>query len=499
METSDARSGPASLTPVEEYSERCTFCGFSNKREFRFCRNCGRPSSRVPVPPAPADSAPSPSPVSPNLPPGLAAFLRFDANEHFNLLALNCVNYVQIVQEANRASRDHAHRVESHAAELLDRVRSDTEDTTETSRLLRTLAVRWYLADSSGGSETRDSPWTDWAREAYAGIFYESRAPGGRRKARLADRLLWASRGRIGPEEGRKLHLFGKAEDADDPATLEGKDPDEILLLRASQALLDDLASIARKNVSSVPLRALSEVAESASNLPQLNKQLQRLGLLPSAESFVLLDPDRDPGVGQVMIRWPNRRSNPHATQYTLSVAGFPEDVGPPDRPPAAPPPVVAQAPSRPETFDPSVWFDRACSPEEWVQSLTALQQARGRLRPPPGGDATQRLPGYTSLRAALLATPVLADLFHVVQWRGKPYGLPILTSLLMTQSYQCESDGDLDYLDPELDALAPTTPAGSTTGVWTVGTGRTVRREREAYGFRYTMTTGVEPPSEPR
>ncbi|MCI4367409.1 MAG: hypothetical protein L3K08_06625, partial [Thermoplasmata archaeon] len=341
------------------------------------------------------------------------SFLQFNAFDRFDLVALNSINLAHVVQEADRKDRALLHQVRHVADSLAPRVRTETGDADEVAQLLRDLSCHWYLESVRPPSAPGGRPWKAWASEAWGGLFYESRVTGGWRKPRLADRLLWASRGRSEPEAALRERIFHRPPGREESETLDGRSHEEVLVLRVAQAILDDLASTPRSTVPVVALPHLNDLA-GAVNLREVNSALQSLFHSFDEASFLFLDPNRNPEVGLCTLHWPSERRGTPGALYQLvqqadsSAAALPACPARTDTPRGDPAPDV------------SAWFAIARSRAEWIDLLTQLDGQGARLPPPPPTTCRQS-GGYTSLRDALLQGPPINVLFAKVQWKGRP------------------------------------------------------------------------------
>jgi len=479
----EADGGPTlpTATSVEPATARCARCGAPIAAGSRFCPSCGL--EMVPLTAAPTGAIAGPSANPPGPPEhrsALATFLRFNAYDRFDLLELNSMDLSEIVDEARGGSRALLHDARELAETLLGRVRRETEQKEDVTALLGDLSAHWYLRTSKDPQPLDPTAWRGWATGAYSGLFYESRVPGGRRKPRLADRLLWTSRGRTGPDEGSRIHLFEKSSDLESSTTLQEASVEEILILRVAQAVLDDLAASPRTSDTIVTLSHLTSLAASATSR-EVNAALQSLLSTFDEGSFLLLDPGRFPGVSQVFLRWPNERLHPGVSRYDLLVSAV-------QSPPSGPAAAAPGAPSPSEIL--ASWFEQVHSSPEWIEILTSLDRKRDRLPRPPARAASLRSPGYVSLRKALVEGSPATEIFERVRWKDQPRGLPMLNQLLLTGSFSSDIDTDRQYLEVELSDLAYGALRPPTDdGVWRIGGGRVVRREQAADGTtRYTV-----------
>ncbi|HTT25402.1 MAG TPA: hypothetical protein VMH90_00370, partial [Thermoplasmata archaeon] len=408
----------------------------------------------------------------------LYEFPQLNAYDRFDLVGLNSFNLARILEEADRRDRGLVHQVRHVAMSLLDRVRQETGDREEVTQLLRELACHWFLESPRPPARPGEPAWKEWATEAWAGLFYESRVTGGWRKPRLADRLLWASKGRSEPDAALRERLFGRSPAREEAETLQGRPHEEVLQLRVAQAILDDLAGSPRNGVTLVPLAHLDDLASSVS-VREVNSTLQSLFHSYDDASFLLLDPNRNPEVGLCTIRWPSERREGAPSTYQLV-------VGSPTPEPA--PSTGGGVPARPGTSpaaDLADWVQLGRPRTDWIDLLTRALSDHARLPAPPSATCRQ-MPGYRSLRAALLQGPPLNDLFAKTQWKGRPTDLTLLNQLVATGALSPEVETDGDYLEAELNDLVTGDPrTGGEGGTWPLGGDRVVRRTFGGDGAR--------------
>jgi hypothetical protein len=402
--------------------------------------------------------------------------------DRFDLLLLNSLSLSDLVaQVASRKDRELERQFRHVAESLLPRVRRETGYREEISSLLRDLACRWSLG-TAPTQPLGDAPWLRWASTAWSGLFFESKVTGGRRKPRLADRLEWASHGRAEPEPALIGRLFGGAADLETPGSLAGRAPDEVVLVRVAQAILDDLAGSHRSHDASVALPHLDDLAGSVS-AREVNSALQ--ALFPSAgpDSFLFVDPSRNPGVVQCLLRWPTEGRGSSPPTYHLILRNgtpSPDDL---DHAGAASP--------VPDLDD---WTTTARSPLEWTDLLGRLAAAGGRL-PTPSASTCRQSAGYLSLRSALLAGAPVNGLFASVHWKGRPTDLVLLNQLLTGGSLAPEYDTDGDYLEAELNHLVSGDPrVGGPSGEWSLPGGLGVRRVPATDGSRRYVLMPTNP-----
>jgi hypothetical protein len=438
---------------------------------------------------------PSESPSStgfqrPPVPRGLGYLLGMDADRRFDLFGLNSLSIGDLLDAAQLGDHETLRRVGKAAELLLPRVRQETGTRDEVARLLRVLAERWYLDSPVTPSPAGRPAWKAWATAAWAGLFYETRVPGGSRTPRLADRLLWVSEGRAGPHPTRWHLLFGGGTVEEPSPTLAGRPADEVLVLRVAQSIVDDLAEAPRGPTPTFVLPRLTDLSEATSPR-DVNSALQ--SLLPTYEqdSFLLLDSIRTPGVPLGTLRWPSDRTGSAGSAYQLEFAPSAGDD------PAAAGPEAPDAPPGSLRFYLPKWYGPSRTRSEWIDILRSLAEKQARLPPPPSADCRQNA-GYRSLRGALVGGTPATELFDQVCWKGRPRDLPMLNRLLKDGSYAPEEDTDSGYLEAELNDLVCGDPRrGGEDGVWALDGGKVVRREVRPDGTpRYSVGTAPSPGS---
>ena len=414
-------------------------------------------------------SPPGPARASP-----ARAFLDMDAFARFDLLALNALDIPQIVRTTRSEDRAVERAVQQRADTLLHRVVEDTERPADIARLLHELIRISY---KSGLDPASTASWPERAVASWGGLFFESRDPGGRRTARLADRLAWASRGESEPPgPGAFARLRGRAAHVEGSPSLAGAPEQKVLLLETVQSFVDDLVERPLTAGVRVPLPRLSELGRDR-GARELNAVLGQLFPLDDDGSFVIVDPRGYPGEPRVVLHRPDDPHNAGEGMFTLSVeaASAPRSALPGD---------AAPTPAPGSWRDPAkMWDDPSVSPEEWAAVADALHAAGSRLGPPPPGDY-RRLPGYVALRRWLLENPTAGPIFESVRWKDRPLGLVLLGRLVTGRSWQPQAPTDSEYLEAELNQLVSGDPErGPADGVWPLRPGWIVRRETAPSG----------------
>ncbi|HXQ48529.1 MAG TPA: hypothetical protein VN842_01940 [Thermoplasmata archaeon] len=393
-----------------------------------------------------------------------------DDFSRFDLLALNALDIPQIVRATRAGDRAVARAVEQRAETLLRRVVEDTEKPADIARLLHELVRISYKSGLDGASATS---WSDRAAASWGGLFFESRDPGGRRTARLADRLAWASRGESEPPTPGSLtrHFVRPVRPGDSPS-LAGAPEEKVRMLESVQALIDDLVERPLTAGAQVPLPRLSELGQDRGPR-ELNAVFSQLFPTDGEGSFVIVDPRRYPGEPRIALHRPDDAGAAGAGMFTISV-----------EPAAVPHPVLAGDPIVAPRRDPArMWDDPTVAPKDWADVLPALQAAGIRLAPPPPGDY-RRLPGYVALRRWILDDPSAGPIFEAVRWKDRPLGLVLLGRLVTLRTWAPKVSTDGDYLEAELNDLVSGDPERSPPGgIWPVRPGWDVRRDTSSPG----------------
>src|SRR3989442_1280237 len=200
---------------------------------------------------------------------------------------------------------------------LLPRVRAETEDPLLVSAILRSKTLDWVRRSPS------DSGWAETMPLRWAGIFYESRVPGGRLSRKLSTRMAnlislcveasgtvaFLRAGVTGIFRGSammaKMVQFG----------LSAKRPRYVQ--QVAQAYLDDLASSRCVGKQPVPLERLSEVARR-NGTAEVNITLVELFSQEGTGTLMVLDPRFHPGMDPVAIRVVPPKTQDDAATYDL-------------------------------------------------------------------------------------------------------------------------------------------------------------------------------------
>jgi hypothetical protein len=386
-----------------------------------------------------------------------------DSFGRFDLLALNALDIPQIVRSSRSWDRGVARSVQQRAESLLSRVVEDTEESSNIARLLHELVRISY---KSGLDPASTASWSDRASASWSGLFFESRDPGGRRVARLADRLTWASRGESEPPPpgpiARRLKRSARAEDS---PSLAGASEEKVVILETVQALVDDLVERPLIAGTQVPLPRLSELGQERGPR-ELNAVFSLLFPPDPDGSFVIADPRRYPGEARIALHRPGDTGASGPGMFWISVEAAATES-------AATPAGAGAGPRR----DPArMWDDAAITPQDWGAVLAAMQAAGTRLVPPPPGDY-RHLPGYVALRRWLLEDAAAGPIFDAVRWKDRPLGLVLFARLVTQHTWVPKASTDGEYLEAELNDLVSGDPEKTPVDrVWPVRPGWIVR-----------------------
>jgi len=417
-------------------------------------------------------------------PPALSVFLRANPMERFDIQTLNALRFPGLV-EAAQGDPELLSAIAHQAETLMERVKHELDDPLGAGAFVRELVFRWY----------RDSPKTpDWTRrtpEQWGGLFAESRVSGGRVAPWLNVRL-WSVREQA-VRTGRFRHRLKRGLTRDRRAEgLVARTASQQIRAEVCQAILDDLATRTRDRDAPVPLVRLSELAVRR-QVPTVNDALALLFNAPEMGPFVLLHPNRYPECDEVQIRPPTSGATGAALAYSLSTgrggrratargraaseASGDSAPGEGDAPPVDPAEEIDAT---------TIWEAEEVDPVAWRRVLKERRRERHRLDPPPK-DCRGR-PAYTTLRDLLLEDAEFRQAFLAVKWRGRPSGLPLLTSLLQKGTLTPEVATDHEYLEAELGDLVQGDPQWHPSdGSWVTHDWTIVREGSHGAGYRFT------------
>jgi hypothetical protein len=391
-----------------------------------------------------------------------------DSYGRFDLLALNALDIPQIVRATRNGDRGVARDVQQRAETLLRRVVEDTERPADIARLMHEFVRISY---KSGLDPVSAASWPERAAASWAGLFFESRDVGGRRTARLADRLAWAARGQSEPSApGAIVRHLTRSNQVEDSPSLAGASEEKVLMLEIVQSLIDDLLERALTDGAVIPLPRLTELGQ-ARGIRDLNAILSQIFPLDEDGMFVIVDPTRYPGEPRVELHRPDDPRAPGGGAFILSVQ--------PRAAPGGSDPAAVGA--RRDTA--KMWEDPSVTPHDWAEVLATMQAAGNRLSPPPAGEY-RGLPGYVALRRWILEDPSAAPIFEAVRWKDRPLGLPLLGRLVAQHNWVPKVSTDSEYLEAELNHLVTGDPERAPPGgVWAIRPGWIVRVDSSTPG----------------
>jgi hypothetical protein len=416
------------------------------------------------------------------------AFLALDPAERFDIQALNVLPLAPLLREDPEDPGLYALLAE-RSETLMDRVKREVDDPLSAGALLREFALTWYRRSPE------DPTWSDVMPDRWGGIFAESKVSGGRlhpwlnlRLRALHQRSVRA--GRVTSRVRRSLSRSSVAESA------VSRTATQQIQAEVAQAFLDDLASHPRKHEAAFPLVRLSELAVRR-QVPTVNDALAALFSSSESGPFVVLHPNRYPDCDELQIRPPSGVASGAALAFTLLTPKGARRQAP--RVPASTDAAEGPAPGPEgseegeESPDAStVWEARAISGPVWRAILEESRREKRRLDAPPR-DYRSRAP-YTILRELLLGDGEVRKTFLSVKWRGRPAGLPLLTTLLQKGTITPEVATDHEYLEAELGELTQGDPQFVPEGGTWKFPGWTVTREgthREGFHYRATPDPG--------
>jgi hypothetical protein len=505
---------PATTAP----GAQCTWCGANLAGGWGFCRRCGKSSVGVGLRPVGGSGGPTTKPsiggfgasdpggpptrasgTTPSGPPQVAgtgrgpasgpprappvrALLSMDGYGRFDLLALNALDLPEIVRSTHGGDRSISRAVQQRAESLLGRVVEDTEKPADIARLVHEFVRISY---KSGLDPASTRSWPERAAASWGGLFFESRDPGGRRIARLADRLAWAARGQSEPPApGALARRWARSIRPEESPSLAGASEEKVLILESVQALVDDLVERPLTDGALIPLPRLTELGHDRGPR-DMNGVLSQLFPPDPDGSFVIVDPTRYPEEPRVALHRPDDARAAGSGVFAISVqaAAIARDSTTGDG--------AATLPAAARRDPATMWGDAAVSPQDWASVLAALQASGGRLVRPPSGDY-RSLPGYLALRRWILEDPAAAPIFGAVRWKDRPLGLPLLGLLVSQRTWVPKVSTDREYLEAELNHLVSGDPERSPTdGVWAVRPGWIVRADSSTPGV---VTYVLEP-----
>lgn len=397
-------------------------------------------------------------------PSELRAFLRMNPEEDFNIEAINAIDFHSLLKEA-RADKRYLRAAANTAEAILPRVRAETEDPLLVGAILTDKTLAWFTKSPA------DPDWAEFAPVRWGGIFYESRAPGGRLRRKLSTRLIDLmnecvnASGTTAVLRAGFSGMFRGSKQVKNAVQFALGSKRPRLTQVVAQAYLDDLAATPRNGEAPIPLPHLSDVAKRNGST-EVNNTLSELFKPESSRALMVLDPRFHPGMGSVTIQVIPARNAEEASTYDLVQAGMGRS-----HEPGAHGGAIEALPTSP-------WDRQGLTEKEWVKILKILEKKKARLEPPPAENHRER-ESYIGLRDALLTNADARRSFLQVHWKGRPTGLSLLAQLLASGSWIPEADTDGDYLEAELDHMhKQETGNAPNEGGWTIGRGWTVTRE---------------------
>jgi len=225
-----------------------------------------------------------------------------------------------------------------------------------------------------------------------------------------------------------------------------------------------------------------------------VNDALALLFIAPESGPFVLLHPNRYPECDETLIRPPTAGASGAALAYSLVVgrasrknAGRGRGTSDPVLELSEPGRGDRSAADEVDEVDATtIWETDAVEPGTWRRVIKERRRERHRLDPPP--KDCRGLPAYTVLRNLLLDDADFRQAFLSVKWRGRPSGLPLLSSLLQKGTLAPEVVTDYEYLEAELGDIVQGDPQWHPAdGRWTVRGWAIVREGSHREGYRFT------------
>lgn len=410
----------------------------------------------------------------------LRSFLRMNPEEEFDIEAINTIDMHLLMKEAGTDKRLLLAAARTADA-LLPRVRAETEDPLLVGAILVDKTLAWYRKSGA------DPDWAEFTPLRWGGIFYQSRAPGGRLRRRLSTRLVDLinecvnASGTTAVLRAGFSGLFRGSKNMKSVVQFALGSKRPRLTQQVGQAYLDDLAANPRSGDASVPLEHLSDVAKRNGSA-EVNNTLAELFHPESTRLLTVLDPRFHIGLNAVTIQVVPAKNPEEPSTYDL-VQTEPGRSREPAGSRAAPT----------EAAPPSPWESKGMTDKEWLKILKSLEKRKARLDAPPPENHRER-ESYLTLRNLVLSDAAARKAFLAVHWKGKPNGLSLLAELLSEGTWVPDVDTDSDYLEAELDHLG-SQPGGhaSGEGAWTIGNGWKVVRENRSGGVRAYSAT---PPS---
>jgi len=446
------------------------------------------PPVSLPEPP-PALPDPQPSPGASVRPIGrpvrsetLRSFLALDPAEQFDIQALNQIPLAPLLREG-AGDPELLALLAARSEALMERVKREVDDPLSAGALLREFALTWYRRSPD------DTTWAETAQDRWGGIFAESKVSGGKLHPWLNMRL-WAvhqqaiREGSVGHRVRRGLSRSHAAEGA------VSRTATQQIQAEVAQAFVDDLASRPRKAEAGLPLIRVSELAVRR-QVATVNEALATLFSASESGPFIVLHPNRYPDCEELQIRPPSGAASGAALAFTLVTPKGPRKAGGRVAMQEHPEGVdfggaSAGGQGEDEQVDAaSIWEAKAASAATWRAVVEESRREKRRLDAPPR-DYRNR-PPYASLREQLLRDGEFRKAFLAVKWRGRPAGLPLLTTLLQKGTIAPEVATDHEYLEAELGELSQGDPQFVPEGgTWKFPGWSVVREGSHREGYRY-------------
>jgi len=396
----------------------------------------------------------------------LAAFVLMNAEERFDIEAINAIDLPALVEEA-RGDKRLLREVVRKAEELLPRVRAETEDPVLVGAILRSKTLDWFR------QSPLDPAWAEVMPVRWGGIFSESRVPGGRLSRKLSYRLTNLINQCVkasGPAAFLRAGFTGlfrgsSATVASMVPFIKGSKRPR-LTQPVAQAYLDDLAANSRDGDQPLPLERLSELARRNGSA-EVNMTLVELFTQESVHSLTVLDHRFHPNMNALIVRVVPPRAPDEAATYDLVQVNphVARESGLGDGA------LIEEAPG-------AFWERQDLTKKEWLELFRSFEKRKARLDPPPR-ENTRDLPSYVVLRELLMTDSVARKAFMAVHWKGRPSGLVLLCRLLSEGTFAPDVETDGDYLEAELDHIDKEHGVRrSKDGQWKLGHGWTVARE---------------------
>jgi len=470
---------------VRQARERARERARAEKEQRRREREARREHRPAPAPAVVAPAAAAAAAVEAGPPTPFRTFMHTDAEERFDLDALNALDFNAVLSQAT-AGKDTAVLCSRKTSEVLQRLRQDVADPHTIDDILRDRMVEWFR--ESG----KKADWSTEAPREWSGLVAESKAASGRKRAPLDKRL--ADLKEACDARGKWIKPSAKT---DESSGRKGKSPAPVRLdpaeLKAAivQAVLDDIAASPKGGEPSFPLPVLSELAARHST-QRVNTALSEMFMADARGPFVVLHPSRYPDCDITAIRPPAQSAKAGAMAYDIYLARAPAQgaAGQVAQAAAAAAGFAPTGGALPGLLDTSgaVWSRDSVPKEEWNAILQEVQRQRERLEPPPTNY--RKLPPYFALREVLLADDAARRAFLGVKWRGKPVGLAMLCQLFVDKTLAPEYDTDREYFEAELGDLERGDPNYlSAAGKWTLPGGAVVTRKGDSStGVSYAL-----------